>query len=38
LPAPRVIIVDDQRDISRMLRAALETLGRGFVIVDVPSA
>ena len=36
--APRVIIVDDQRDISRMLRAALETLGRGFVIVDVPSA
>ena len=38
MPAPRVIIVDDQRDISRMLRAALETLGRGFVIVDVPSA
>jgi DNA-binding response OmpR family regulator len=38
LPAPRVIIVDDQRDISRMLRAALETLGGGYVIVDVPSA
>jgi DNA-binding response OmpR family regulator len=36
--APRVLIVDDQRDISRMLRAALETLGRGYVIVDVPSA
>jgi CheY-like chemotaxis protein len=38
VPAPRVIIVDDQRDISRMLRAALETLGGGYVIVDVPSA
>jgi DNA-binding response OmpR family regulator len=38
LPAPRILIVDDQRDISRMLRAALETLGRGYVIVDVPSA
>jgi len=36
--APRILIVDDQRDISRMLRAALETLGRGYVIVDVPSA
>jgi DNA-binding response OmpR family regulator len=38
LAAPRILIVDDQRDISRMLRAALETLGRGYVIVDVPSA
>jgi DNA-binding response OmpR family regulator len=36
--APRILIVDDQRDITRMLRAALETLGRGYVIVDVPSA
>lgn len=38
LPAPRILIVDDQRDISRMLRTALETLGHGYVIVDVPSA
>ncbi len=38
MAAPRILIVDDQRDISRMLRAALETLGRGFVILDVPSA
>jgi CheY-like chemotaxis protein len=38
LAAPRILIVDDQRVISRMLRAALETLGRGYVIVDVPSA
>jgi CheY-like chemotaxis protein len=38
LPAPRILIVDDQRDVSRMLRTALETLGHGYVIVDVPSA
>jgi len=38
VPAPRILIVDDQRDISRMLRAAVETLGQGYVIVDVPSA
>ncbi len=38
MAAPRILIVDDQRDITRMLRAALETLGRGYVIVDVPSA
>jgi CheY-like chemotaxis protein len=38
MPVPRILIVDDQRDITRMLRAALETLGRGYVIVDVPSA
>jgi len=38
MPAPRILIVDDQRDITRMLRTALETLGRGYVIVDVPSA
>jgi DNA-binding response OmpR family regulator len=36
--APRILIVDDQRDISRMLRTALETLRQGYVIVDVPSA
>jgi CheY-like chemotaxis protein len=38
MPAPRILIVDDQRDITRMLRSALETLGKGYVIVDVPSA
>ena len=38
MAAPRILIVDDQRDITRMLRAALETLGQGYVIVDVPSA
>src|SRR5690606_27269393 len=32
------LIVDDQRDISRMLRAALETLGRGYEVVDALSA
>jgi len=33
----RVLIVDDQRDVRRMLRAALETLGAGISITDVPS-
>jgi CheY-like chemotaxis protein len=35
--AYRVLIVDDQRDVRRMLRAALETLGHEFKITDVPS-
>lgn len=34
----RVLIVDDQRDVARVLRASLELLNRGYVIVDVPSA
>lgn len=38
MTAPRILIVDDQRDITRMLRAAIDTLGRGYEIVDVPSA
>lgn len=33
----RVLIVDDQRDVRRMLRAALETLDAGMSITDVPS-
>jgi FixJ family two-component response regulator len=37
MTAKRILLVDDQRDVTRMLRAALETLGRGYVIVDVPS-
>jgi CheY-like chemotaxis protein len=38
VPAPRILLVDDQRDITRMLRAALETLGGSFEIIDVHSA
>jgi DNA-binding response OmpR family regulator len=33
----RILLVDDQRDTTRMLRTMLEFLDRGFVIVDVPS-
>ena len=35
---PRILIVDDQRDITRMLRLAVEALGRGYSVADVPSA
>jgi CheY-like chemotaxis protein len=38
MAAPRILIVDDQRDITRMLRTALETLGHGYRVADVPSA
>jgi CheY-like chemotaxis protein len=37
MPAKRILLVDDHREITRMLRTALETLGRGYTIVDVPS-
>lgn len=33
----RVLIVDDQRDVRRVLRAALETLGPSIKVTDVPS-
>jgi CheY-like chemotaxis protein len=33
----QVLIVDDQRDVRRMLRAALETLSQDLKITDVPS-
>jgi len=33
----RVLIVDDQRDIARVLRTALELTNRGYFIVAVPS-
>ncbi|MFM8321029.1 MAG: response regulator [Chloroflexota bacterium] len=33
----RILIVDDQRDVRRVLRAALETLGPEMKITDVPS-
>ena len=37
MSARRILLVEDQRDISRMLRAALELLRRGYVVVEVPS-
>ncbi len=37
MTAKRILLVDDQRDVTRMLRASLETLGHQFTIVDVPS-
>jgi CheY-like chemotaxis protein len=33
----RILIVDDQRQVSRMLRSSLEFSGREYVVVDVPS-
>jgi CheY-like chemotaxis protein len=38
MPPTRILIVDDQRDITRMLRIAVEALGRGYQVSDVPSA
>lgn len=37
MAAKRILLVDDHREVTRMLRTALETLGRGYTIVDVPS-
>ena len=37
MTAKRLLLVDNQRDVTRVLRAALETSGRDYVIVDVPS-
>ena len=34
----RILIVDDQREVARVLRTSLELLDRGYHIVDVPSA
>lgn len=33
----RVLIVDDQRDVSRLLRSALETIEQGLEVVEAPS-
>ncbi len=33
----RILIVDDQHDVRRLLRAALQTLGLNLQVVDVPS-
>jgi len=37
MTAKRILLVDDQREITRFLRSALETLNRGDIIVEVPS-
>ena len=34
---PRILLVDDQREVSRMLRSSLELSGKDYVVVDVPS-
>jgi CheY-like chemotaxis protein len=34
----RILIVDDQREVARVLRTSLELLDRGYYIIDVPSA
>jgi CheY-like chemotaxis protein len=36
--APRILLVEDQREVSRMLRTSLELSGRGYIVIDVPSA
>jgi CheY-like chemotaxis protein len=33
----RILLVDDQRQVSRMLRSSLEFSGREYVVVDVPT-
>ncbi len=33
----RILIVDDQRDVSRLLRSALETIEQGLEVVEAPS-
>jgi CheY-like chemotaxis protein len=35
--SPRILLVDDQRQVSRMLRASLELSGKGYTVVDVAS-
>lgn len=37
MSARRILLVDDQREVTRVLRSSLELLNRDFVIVDVPS-
>ncbi len=33
----RILIVDDQRDVARVLRVSLDLLNRGYIITDMPS-
>jgi CheY-like chemotaxis protein len=35
--SPRILLVDDQRQVSRMLRASLELSGQGYSVVEVAS-
>ncbi|MDW8327475.1 MAG: response regulator [Anaerolineales bacterium] len=37
MTAKRILLVDDQREVTRFLRSALETLNREDIIVEVPS-
>ena len=37
MPAPTILIVDDQRDIVRLLHSTLQTLGQPLDIIDAPS-
>jgi CheY-like chemotaxis protein len=38
MTTPRILLVDDQRQVSRMLRSSLELSGHEYAIVDVSSA
>jgi len=35
--APRILIVDDQREVSRLLKSALETIEQGLDVAEAPS-
>ncbi|HJS17950.1 MAG TPA: response regulator, partial [Anaerolineales bacterium] len=37
MPTPCILIVDDQRDIVRLLHSTLQSLGHGLELVDAPS-
>lgn len=37
MPVPSILLVDDQRDIVRLLHATLDTLGHELEIIDAPS-
>src|SRR5512132_1763839 len=37
MPVPSILLVDDQRDIVRLLHSTLQTLGHQLDIIDAPS-
>ncbi len=37
MPSKHILLVDDERSVTRMMRAALDTLGRDYIVVAVPS-
>jgi DNA-binding response OmpR family regulator len=37
MPSSRIVIVEDQHEVSRLLRSALETLERDFSVAEIPS-